>query len=146
VRPFHGGGQNELVRQPKAYAFDTGFVSFARGWDPLRVDDMGQLWEHLVLEHLQAHFPDQPVRYWRDKQGREVDFVLARGRDEVDAIECKWSLESFDSAALRVLRSHYPRGRNWLLCPSASPGFSRRYGELEVRVCTPTELVPGASG
>jgi predicted AAA+ superfamily ATPase len=73
VRPFHGGGQSELVKQPKVYAFDTGFVSFARGWDPLRQDDLGVLWEHLVLEHLQAHFPDTPVHYWRDKQGREVD-------------------------------------------------------------------------
>ncbi|MDD5309352.1 MAG: hypothetical protein PHU25_18710 [Deltaproteobacteria bacterium] len=26
VRPFHGVGQAEIVRQPKAYAFDTGFV------------------------------------------------------------------------------------------------------------------------
>ncbi len=91
VRPFHGGGQNEIVKQPKAYAFDTGFVSYARGWDPLRPDDLGPLWEHLVLEHLQAHCPDTPVRYWRDKQGREVDFVLAQRRDAVDAIECKWN-------------------------------------------------------
>ena len=27
-------------------------MSFARGWDPLRPDDFGTLWEHLVLEHL----------------------------------------------------------------------------------------------
>jgi endonuclease/exonuclease/phosphatase family metal-dependent hydrolase len=50
---------------------------FARGWDPLRRDDFGVLWEHLVLEHLHAHFPDTPVRYWRDKARREIDFVLA---------------------------------------------------------------------
>ena len=25
LRPFHGGGQKELVKQPKVYAFDTGF-------------------------------------------------------------------------------------------------------------------------
>src|SRR3990172_11091703 len=31
VRPFHGGGQNELVKMPKAYAFDTAFLNFARG-------------------------------------------------------------------------------------------------------------------
>jgi len=40
VRPFHGGGLNELVKQPKVYAFDTGFVSYARGWDPLRQEDI----------------------------------------------------------------------------------------------------------
>ena len=40
VRPFHGGGQRELVKQPKMYAFDTGFVSYARGWNPLRPEDL----------------------------------------------------------------------------------------------------------
>lgn len=140
VRPFHGGGQNEIVKQPKVYTFDTGFVSFARGWDPLRPDDFGLLWEHLVLEQLQAHFPDTPVRYWRDKSGHEVDFVLAHGREEVDAIECKWDPEAFDSSALALLRSYYPKGRNFLVTPSGDPAHIRRYGRLEVSVCTPAGL------
>jgi uncharacterized protein len=140
LRPFHGGGQNEIVKQPKVYAFDTGFVSFARGWDPLRQDDMGVLWEHLVLEHLQAHFPDMSLRYWRDKQGREVDFVLVHGRDQVDVIECKWNSDAFDSAALEVFRSYYPKGRNFLVSPSGDTAYTKRFGSQEVRVCTPSEL------
>ena len=142
VRPFHGGGQNEIVKMPKAYAFDTGFVSFARGWDPLRSEDLGVLWEHLVLEHLQAVFPDVPIRYWRDKSGREMDFVLTRRRDEVDAIECKWDPGAFDGSALRVFRGYYPKGRNYLVTPSGDPGYAKRYGKLEVRICTPAELHP----
>jgi predicted AAA+ superfamily ATPase len=140
VRPFHGGGQSEIVRQPKVYGFDTGFVSFARGWEPLRPDDYGALWEHLVLEHLQARFPDTPARYWRDKQGREVDFVLACRRDEVDVIECKWVPSAFDPSALRVFRSHYPKGLNYLATPAAETPYTKRYGDLEVRVCAPSEL------
>jgi predicted AAA+ superfamily ATPase len=42
-----------------------------------------------MLEHLAAYFPEQPVRYRRDKQGREVDFVIASRRDEVSAVECR---------------------------------------------------------
>lgn len=145
VRPFHGSGQHELVKQPKVYAFDTGFVSFARGWDPLRSDDLGTLWEHLVLEQMQAHFPDTPVLYWRDKSGREVDFVLAHRRDEVDAIECKWNSRAFDSSALQVFRSYYPKGRNYLVTPSGDPAYNKRYGDLDVRICTPTELQPHAA-
>lgn len=142
VRPFHGGGQNEIVKQPKVYAFDTGFVSFVRGWDPLRPDDCGTLWEHLVLEQLQANFPDTPAHYWRDKAGHEVDFILARSRDQVDAIECKWDPGAFDSQALKLFRSYYPNGRNFLVTPSGAPSYTRSYGNLEVRVCTPTELRP----
>ena len=140
VRPFHGGGQNEIVKQPKVYAFDTGFVSFARGWDPLRQEDLGQLWEQLVLEHLQAHFPYTPACYWRDKQGREVDFVLARGRDAVDAVECKWDANAFDSSALNLFRTYYPQGRNYLVTPSAGTAYTKHYGNLEVRICSPAEL------
>lgn len=142
VRPFHGGGLNELVKQPKIYAFDTGFVSFARGWDPLRQEDFGLLWEHLVLEHLQAHFPDTQPLYWRDKQGREIDFVLPRGRDAVDVIECKWSSKAFDGAALGVFRTYYPEGKNYLLTPSTAPAHLKRFGTHEVMVCNPSELKP----
>lgn len=140
LRPFHGGGQHEIIKQPKVYAFDTGFVSFARGWDPLRPEDFGLLWEHLVLEHLQAHVPDTSPRYWRDARGREVDFVLPHGRGEVDAIECKWDPWAFDATALKLFRSYYPAGRNFLVSPSGDPGYIARHGDLEVRVCTPTEL------
>ena len=142
VRPFHGGGQNELVKMPKIYAFDSGFVSFVRGWDPLRSEDLGVLWEHLVLEYLQAFFPDLPIRYWRDKAGREIDFVLAQRRNQVDAVECKWDPRGFDSSALGVFRGYYPKGRNYLITPSGDPAYTRRYRKLEVRVCTPSELHP----
>jgi predicted AAA+ superfamily ATPase len=142
VRPFHGGGQNEIVKMPRVYAFDTGFVSFARGWDPLRQEDLGSLWEHLVLEHLQAYFPDTSVQYWRDKAGHEIDFVLAHRRDEVDTIECKWDPSAFDGTALQIFRGFYPAGRNYLVTPSGDPAHARRYGKLEVRVCTPSELHP----
>jgi predicted AAA+ superfamily ATPase len=140
VRPFHGGGQKEIVKQPRLYGFDTGFVSFVRGWDPLRPDDMGHLWEHLVLEQLQAFVTDQPVRYWRDKAGREVDFVITGRRDEVDAIECKWNPDAFEPPSLRTFREHYPNGKNYLVTPFDDPAHTRSFGRLRVRVCTPSEL------
>ncbi len=144
VRPFFGDGQNEIVKQPKIYGFDTGFVSYARGWDPLRNGDLGILWEHLVLEHLQAHFHEATIRYWRDKSGREVDFVLATGRDTVDAIECKWDPKAYDTSALKIFRSYYPKGKNYLVCPSADPGYDAHIASMKFRVCTPSELSPNS--
>ena len=41
LRPFHGGGKREIVSRPKCYAFDTGFVTFEKGWDSIR-DVSGQ--------------------------------------------------------------------------------------------------------
>ena len=135
VRPFYGGGQKEVVKMPKAYGFDTGFVSFSRGWDPLRPDDYGSLWEHIVLEYLLAH-EEQPL-YWRDASGREVDFVVPRSRGAVDTVECKWNPNQFDPSAMKVLRKYYPGGTNYVICPLSVQGYRKKVSGLDVYVCHP---------
>jgi len=91
---------------------------------------------------MQAYHPDEAIRYWRDKAGREVDFVIARRRDHVDAVECKWNPEEFDPAALRVFRSYYPKGMNYLVAPVIGPAYAKRFGPLTVTVCNPSGLAP----
>lgn len=146
LRPFHGGGRRELVKRPKIYGFDTGFVSFFKGWDPLRAEDYGILWEHLVLEWLQARRPDSSLFYWRDASGREVDFVIAAGRDKTHAVECKWDPGAFDSSALTAFRGAYPGGSNFLVCPSVERPYKKRLKGLDITVCDPTGLAPLAAG
>jgi hypothetical protein len=131
VRPFSGGGRHEILAQPKLYAFDTGFVCHARGWDRLRPEDFGILWEHLVLDTLLAA-PVPEVKFWRDKSKREVDFVIPRSRDSVDAIECKWSPEAFDPGNLAAFRAIYPSGRNFVCCPNLTKSYERSFGNLSV--------------
>lgn len=138
VRPFHGGGQKELVKMPKVYGFDTGFVSFCRGWDPLRPDDYGPLWEHVVLETLQAHCPDSPIQYWRDATGREIDFVLPGNRNRVDVVECKWNPDQFDPTGLKVFRTYYPNGTNYLICPLLAEPYLKKVAGHEVCICNPS--------
>lgn len=137
LRPFYGGGQKELVKMPKVYAFDTGFVSFSRGWDPLRPEDYGILWEHIVLEFIQAQGKEWRIHYWRDASGRELDFVIPRSRDALDFIECKWDPQEIDPSAARTFRSYYPQGANYLMSPLAIGGYSKSVGGLEFYVCSP---------
>lgn len=144
VRPFHGGSRREIVKMPRVYGFDTGFVSFARGWEPLRSEDLGVLWEHLVLEHLLAHHPWTAIGFWRDSAGREVDFVIPRARGAADAVECKWNPADLDPAGLRAFRGLHPGGRNWLVVPGDGPPHARRFGGLEVTVCGPGDLPSAA--
>src|SRR3989338_8362609 len=138
IRPFFGSGQKEIIKMPKIYGYDTGFITFVRGWDPLRPQDHGILWEHFVLEYLQGAFPNETIRYWRDKTGREVDFVLARRRDQVDAIECKWNPADFDPAALKVFRAYYPKGENYLVSPLAGESYLKSFGKLTIKICNPS--------
>jgi len=132
LRPYAGGGTRELVRQPKIYGFDTGFVAYAKGWTDLRSEDRGLLWEHLVLETLLTAVSASKLMYWRDKDGREVDFVIPRGRAGVDAIECKWNASHFDSRNLRVFRSLYPNGKNMVVTPHVPIPYTRKVGGLQV--------------
>lgn len=132
VRPFFGGGPREIVRQPKVYGFDTGFVVFSRGWNDLRAEDFGILWEHLVLEKLISDLAELPVMYWRDKAHHEIDFVVSRGRGVVDAIECKWDASRFDTKNLQVFRSLYPEGKNTVVCSNVMEPFTRQMAGMDI--------------
>jgi len=138
--PFHGGGRRELVRRPKAYGFDTGFVCFVRGWHEIRDADRGVLWEHLVLDVLRAATGGEGLFYWRDKSGREVDFVVRKGR-EVHVVECKISPDGFNAEALAIFRGLYPKGRNFLVCPGVGEPYERRVGGLVMRVAACADLI-----
>lgn len=119
VRPFSGAGRREIVAQPKVYGFDAGFVCHARGWDRLRPEDCGSLWEHVVLESLVAGGLPR-ICSWRDKQQREVDFLVPRARGFVDAIECQWHVSEFATRGLSAFREGYPKGRNFLVVPGTA--------------------------
>ena len=139
LRPFSAGGRREIIAQPKVFGFDTGLVCHARGWDHLRPEDCGVLWEHLVLDTLIACGVPK-IHFWRDKQQREVDFVVPRSRDTVDAIECKWQPESFETRGLRAFREQYPKGRNYVVSPLNSPAYERVQDGLKIIVASPREL------
>ena len=132
IRPYSGGGKRELVRQPKVYGFDTGFVAFARGWTALRPEDCGLLWEHIVLERLRSDPLAPKVMYWRDKDQHEIDFVLPAGRDAVDAIECKWTSARFDPKNLQVFRALHPAGKNFVVSTNVPKPFTRTVDGLAV--------------
>lgn len=138
--PFHGGGRRELTRRPKCYAFDTGFISFVKGWDSIREEDRGLLWEHLVLDTLRAGVESCNLYYWRDKSGREVDFVINNGGEQSDIAECKINPDRFESASLAVFRTNYPKGRNYVVSPMVKTPYQLRHGKLVVRYCNVNHL------
>jgi predicted AAA+ superfamily ATPase len=132
IRPFSTHRPTEIVSAPKVYGFDTGFVCYYRGWQELRSDDLGILWEHFVLNELMANRQSRDVSYWRDKHGHEVDFVFAPRRRKPLALECKWSANDFDPANLQAFRRQYPQGDNILVAQDVDRSFQRKHGEITV--------------
>lgn len=133
IRPFSTRRPNEIVAAPKVYGFDTGFVCYYRGWQDLREEDLGIMWEHFVLNELMTRTQSRDVAYWRDKRGHEVDFVLARRCKKPLAIECKWSADNFDPTNLRAFRQQHPEGENVVVAQDVGRAFSRTVGGLHVR-------------
>lgn len=137
LRPFSRGTSREIVARPKAYAFDTGFVTFERGWDTVREEDRGVLWEHLALDSLLFRVFPNDLFFWRDKSGRELDFVIRRGRDRLDVVECKIDPDEFRPRALDAFRERYPEGENFVVGPIVTEPWRMRRGTHEITVCAP---------
>ncbi len=143
IRPFSTRKEAEIVKQPKVYAFDTGFACYFKGISSLRPDDMGMLWEHFVLNELHAQLQSHAIFYWRDKQDKEIDFVLKnRSCPKAPvAIECKWSDNHFDIKALKAFRAYYPEGENYVVCHDVDRSYVREMHGMKVRFVSLRELI-----
>jgi hypothetical protein len=133
IRPFSARRQSEIVSAPKVYGFDTGFVCAYRGWRELRREDLGDLWEHFVLNEIMTRTQSRDMNYWRDKRGHEIDFVRPGRGGKPTAIECKWSATGFDATNLAAFRRQHPLGENVVLAADVKTAFQRNYGTHKVR-------------
>lgn len=142
VRPFNTHRANEIVSAPKVYGFDTGFVCCYKGWLNLRKEDLGVLWEHIVLNEMQARLQQQEIKYWRDKQDHELDFVFLPSRStHPTAIECKWKASNFNVANLLAFRAYYPEGKNIVVTSDVEKIHQRQYGEISVTFTGISQLI-----
>lgn len=89
VTPFHKNISRAILKSPKYYFYDTGQV----------VGDRGIKLENLVACALlkEIHFREDCLGeqwnlfYLRNKDGREIDFLVTRNEDPTLMIEVKWS-------------------------------------------------------
>ncbi|MFZ5469018.1 MAG: DUF4143 domain-containing protein [Myxococcota bacterium] len=93
---------------------------FFRRFDWTLVGDPALRFENLVAAHLLkwVHYledtegRDMELRYFRDVDGREVDFVVTERGRPTHLIECKWS-DTELSKSLRYLAERFPDAEAW---------------------------------
>ena len=141
IKPFSSHRPTEIVSAPKVFGFDTGFVCYHRGWNELRAEEYGILWEHFVLNEMQASLQTKKINYWRDKRGHEVDFVLVRPRNKPIAIESKWSADGFDPGNLHAFRKQYPSGKNYVVARDVKRNYTRKYRDISVEFVSLPNLI-----
>jgi uncharacterized protein len=147
IRPYSSHKQTEIVKAPKIYGFDTGFVLHAQGKTELRKEDRGLMWELCVLNELNGQLQTRAINYWRDKQGHEIDFVLSgRTKGSPIALECKFSLAQDSSAITKLVenfeafRRHYPGEYNFVVASTIDMPFKRSYNGIPIHFIHPREL------
>lgn len=87
VRPFHANIARAVLKEPKAYFFDSGYV---KGDEGLKLENTCAV---CLLKHVQylqdTAGEDISLRYVRTRDGREIDFVLCREDRITTLIEVK---------------------------------------------------------
>ena len=86
------------------------------------IEDDAARFENLVACHLLkwVHYRqdveglDYDLNYFRDTDGREVDFIVTERRQPIMLIECKWTDRDIDRS-LRYLNAKFPEAQAWQL-------------------------------
>jgi uncharacterized protein len=113
--------------------------------DWAHVPDDAARFENLVASHLLkwVHYRqdteglDFELKYFRDTDGREVDFVVVDGRRPVLLVECKWS-DADPDRSLRYLKSKFPAAEAWQL---SATGMKEYVTPEHIRVAPALKLL-----
>ncbi|MFH1807631.1 MAG: ATP-binding protein [Pseudomonadota bacterium] len=121
LRPYTAGSARSVVRTPKLLWNDCGLAAWLAGLrrpdDVMKRPDTGFWLEQAIFMTLQTWRALDPVErrlyFWRDKSGREVDFVLEK-RGQLVAIELKLGgqVSAGDADGLRAFRDSLKPGQH----------------------------------
>lgn len=110
------------VVQPEAARFENLVACHLLKWVHYEQDVLGR---------------DLELRYFRDIEGREVDFVVTEGRRPLLLVECKWS-DAEPDRSLRYLKERFAQAQAWQVCAAGRKDFQSPEG---IRVAPAVELL-----
>jgi hypothetical protein len=128
LAPFGSPPLRAVKKERKHYHFDWTLVP-----------QPGARFENLVAAHLlkwaeyqtDAHGRRCELRYFRDIDGREVDFVLTEKSEPIGFVECK-SGDAPVSDGLKYLAARFPHVPAWQISAAGTKDFLSAEG---IRVC-----------
>ena len=108
VRPYHANVARAILKEPKVYFFDSGFV---QGDDGLKLENTCAVCLQKHVHYLQdVCGQDAGLHYIRTRNGQEIDFALSRSGRLSDLLEVKLSDASV-SPALNYFAGKFPDAR-----------------------------------
>ncbi|MFA6315830.1 MAG: ATP-binding protein [Elusimicrobiota bacterium] len=134
--PFGAAKIRAVKKEQKHYHYDWTLVK-----------DPGLRFENLVAMHLLkwAHFQedafgrDMELRYFRDVDGREVDFVVMEDGRPLHLVECKWD-DAPPAPGLRYLMARVTKVQAWQISAAGKKDYITPDG---IRVCPALRFLEG---
>lgn len=128
VIPFGSSRIKALKKESKHYH-----------WDWNIVQAQGPRFENFMACHLLSWCQtredvsgyDLELRFFKDREQREVDFVIQKNREPLEFIECKYSPQSSD-VSLRYLKKKFPKIPATQVCFEPRTDVIDSYG---IRLC-----------
>jgi predicted AAA+ superfamily ATPase len=112
VRPFHQNVARAILKEPKLYFYDSGFV---QGGEGIQLENTCAV---CLLKHVQylqdITGEDIELHYIRTKDGKEIDFALSREGRATHLIEVKLS-DVAPSPSLTLLAQKLPEAKAFQL-------------------------------
>ena len=129
VSPFGAPSLRAVKKEQKHYHFDWTLVK-----------NPGARFENMVAVHLLkwVNFEEDTkaraleLRYFRDVDGREVDFIVTEEGAPILAVECKWS-DGNVSKGLHYFKKHFPSCPAWQITMEEGKDYLSKEG---IRVCS----------
>lgn len=124
LSPFGAPMLRAVKKEQKHYHYDWTLVK-----------DDGCRFENVVAAHLLKwiHFEqdakarDLHLRYFRDVDRREVDFVVVENDEPIIAAECKWS-DADVSRGLAYFKERFPKCRAWQISATGNKDYVSKKG------------------
>ena len=134
IPPFGSPKIRAVKKEAKHYHLDWSLVSNR----PARFENMAAC--HLLKW---CHFEQDTkgreleLRYFRDVDGREVDFVVTEDRKPMLLVECKWNDDPI-SPSLRYLKKRFPNADAWQIFAAGNKDYISLEG---IRVAPAVKLL-----
>ncbi len=128
ISPFGAAKIRAVKKEQKHYQFDWSLVP-----------EPGYRFENLVASHLlkwvqyqeDTQGRDLELRYFRDVDGREVDFIVTENNNAIWAIECKWG-DAEVSKSLKYFKTRFASCEAWQISAIGKKDYVSGEG---IRVC-----------
>lgn len=126
--PFGAPMLRAVKKEQKHYHFDWTLIQN----ESLRFENLVASallkWVHFRQDTLGE---DDELRYFRDVDGREVDFVIVANKKLTHLVECKWS-DAPVSPALKYMKLRFPEAQAWQISATGKKDYIDTH---QIRVC-----------